>query len=143
MLSSKRGFFSKQSEKTDKPHFQCRTGKSLKQLRQLKKLGQPIPILPGAEKVAVFVKGAKKKVPALFMNSRTWVGAKDFTSAVGGTLIKAGGKPFSVSISMGGTNQAFRGIIIGKVGYVKFADLNQLFNLDFMFNSQQKELNIL
>jgi peptidoglycan L-alanyl-D-glutamate endopeptidase CwlK len=29
----------------DKPHFQCKTGKTMAQLRQLKKAGQAIPVL--------------------------------------------------------------------------------------------------
>lgn len=29
----------------DKPHFQCKTGKTLAQLRRLKKAGKPIPVL--------------------------------------------------------------------------------------------------
>jgi peptidoglycan LD-endopeptidase CwlK len=128
----------------DRPHYQCKTGKSTKELRQLVQEGKPIPILtplPPAE-VQVFVDGALTNIPAFFSGQRTWVGVKRFTEKLGGTITEAGGRPFMIRIVRGTEQIRVEGQQIDSDGFAKFADLNQLYQLGFTFSSTTKRLEI-
>jgi hypothetical protein len=81
-------------------------------------------------------------IPARLIESRTWVGVKTFVAAFGGSVDAAGGNPFGVTITSNGLSKEYPGRIIGETGFVKFADLNGLYNLDFTFDGAKKTLSI-
>lgn len=145
----------------DLPHFQCKTGLTLAQLRALHNQGKPIPIPPLAlphkpakpphsvgsappvaapppevirTVVEVFLNDALQKIPALLLSGRTWVAVRPFTVVFGGEIIQAGGNPFQATVSFGGTTKEIAGQILDGVGHVKFADLNALYGLAFSFD---------
>ena len=137
----------------DKPHFECKTGKSLAELRQLVAQGSPIPVQPfhgqpvvfqpaSMIQITVFVDGAACKIPAMCIEDRTWVGVKAFVAALGGNLVSAGGNPFRVSVALNESSQEFEGQIIEGTGFVKFADLNAIYKLGFTFDGPKKTLLI-
>ena len=132
---------------TDKPHFQCQTGKTFAELRGLVAGGKPVPVLPlpaqaGPPAVEVFLDGVLQDIPALLIDSHAFVGAKGFTDHLGGDLTSAGGDPLNVTINLHDVERQVVGEIIDGVGFVKFADLNIIFNFDFVFDSAKKRLDL-
>jgi len=129
----------------DKPHFQCRTGKTLSQLRELVLAGEPITVLPLTLPIEITVRVNEQTadIPALFIASRTFVGVRRFVARFGGVIAQAGGDPFLVTVALDeDTEKEITGQIIDGMGYVKFADLNELYSLPFVFDSAKRQLDI-
>src|SRR5258706_185859 len=79
----------------DKPHFQCRTGKTLAELPALLTAGKPIPVLPltPLTPLKVTLDGANLKLPAFLIAGRAWVAAQELLDLLGGKLLSFGGDP--------------------------------------------------
>jgi hypothetical protein len=129
---------------TDKPHFQCKVNMTLAQLRSLHSAGKPVPIPPFSDpnEVTVLLNGEETDIPALLVSGRTFVGAKGFVAALGGELVSAGGSPFVVVIKNDGVERPFQGRIIDGTGFIRFADLNGIYNLDYIFDSKKQQLSL-
>lgn len=128
----------------DKPHFQCRTGKTLEQLRALHKAGKPIPILPLTPLVTLQVSldGKKLKSLAFLIAHRPWVAAQELLDLLGGTLQSAGGDPLTVKVSRNGADRMLLAQNLATGTYVKFADLNGLLDLKFVLDSAKGKLDL-
>jgi peptidoglycan L-alanyl-D-glutamate endopeptidase CwlK len=138
----------------DKPHFQCKTGKTLAQLRKLHESGQPISIPPvsgqpagsstdASSEIKVLINGTAANIPARLISDHTWVGVRAFVGALGGSVDAAGGNPFRVTVSLNGVSKEYAGKIIGDTGFAKFGDLNGLYKLNFTFDGVKKTLSIM
>jgi len=128
----------------DKPHFQCRTGKTLAELRALLTAGKPIPVLPltPLAPLKVTLDGANLKLPAFLIASRAWVAAQELLDLLGGKLLSFGGDPLSVKVERTGSQRQLVGQTFGATVYVKFADLNGLLNLHFVLDSAKGRLGL-
>jgi peptidoglycan LD-endopeptidase CwlK len=128
----------------DKPHFQCRTGKTLAELRALVKAGKPVPVLPLALLVplATTFDGAKLTAPSFLIAHRAWVPAEELLDLLGGTVESAGGDPLTVKVRRNGAERLLTAQSLSGEVYVKFADLNGLLDLDFVLDSAKAKLDL-
>lgn len=128
----------------DKPHFQCRTGKTLAQLRALLKAGKPIPVLPSTPLIPLkaTLDGANLAAPAFLIAHRAWVAAQELLDLLGGRLQSAGGDPLTVKVSRNGSERLLTAQNLAAGLYVKFADLNGLLNLQFILDSAKGKLDL-
>ena len=128
----------------DKPHFQCRTGKTLAELRALLKAGKPIPVLPPAPLVPLqeTLDGKKLVAPAFLIAHRPWVAAHELLDLLGGTLQTLGGDPLTVKVSRNGSDRLLLAQSLAAGVYVKFADLNGLLDLKFVLDSAKGKLDL-
>jgi len=125
---------------TDKPHYQCRTGKTIQQVRALFESGQPIPILDLliSPKVEVLLDGAAISIPALFKQNHVWVGVRAFTEKFGGEILSVGATQITVlrdNTAPHSPTKECPSFIYENTGYVMFADINSLYHLPYQFNS--------
>lgn len=139
----------------DEPHFQCRTGLTTRQMREmvLAGKGEEIPILPlksdhaptteEPDAVEVYLKTKKlEEVPALLIDSRVYVGIRKFVEELGGAVIDAGGNPFQATVAFHEKTLLLNGRILDGAGYVKFADVNQILGYSYAFDSKKKRLTL-
>lgn len=124
----------------DTPHFQVRTGLTLRQLRSAIATSSPIPVphLLGEEpqpvaKLEAFLNGEKLDAMCRLKDGRVCVAARDFCEAVGGTILDAGGRPFRVEAEINGESKTMPGEIFEGVGFVRFIDLNELLGYQYEF----------
>ena len=128
----------------DKPHFQCRTGKTLAQLRALHEAGKPIPILPLTQlaTLRVSLDGEKLESPGFLIAHRPWVAAQELLDRLGGKLQSVGGDPLTVKVSRHGADRQLLAQSRDAGIYVKFADLNGLLDLKFVLDSAKGRLDL-
>lgn len=150
----------------DEPHFQCKTGKSIAQLRALvldnggdiskpaakaaiDALVLPLgsqphpPAAPTRTPVSVFRKSTALSLDAFLIDSRTWVSVADFTDYFGGQIVTVAGNPPTVTLQIENESVGMLGTRIDNRAFVKFADINTLFHFDFRFDSTMSRLTIL
>jgi hypothetical protein len=108
---------------------------------ELERLGPP---QGGAAPVAVevFVNGAQEVLPALLIDSRTWIGARAFTQRLGGRITAVHESPFRVTVQVDGRERVLSGKNIGGTGYVAFHRLIPLYGLKYEYSSARKRLDI-
>lgn len=128
----------------DKPHFQCRTGKTLAELRALLKAGKPITVLPPTQltSLQVTLDGDDTTIPAFLIADRAWIAAQDLLNTLGGKLLNLGGDPLTVKVDREGSERQLVAQSVAAVLYVKFADLNELLNLHFVLDSARRRLDL-
>lgn len=128
----------------DKPHFQCRTGKTMAELRALVKAGKPVPVLPltPLSPLQVTLDGTKLTMPAFLIASRAWVAAQELLDLLDGSLANLGGDPLTVKVAREGVERQLLAQNIATAVYVKFADLNGLLDLDFILDSAKQRLTL-
>jgi peptidoglycan L-alanyl-D-glutamate endopeptidase CwlK len=128
----------------DKPHFQCRTGKTLAQLRALAKANKPIPVLPltPLSPLQVRLDGEKLTMPGFLIANRPWIAAQELLDLLEGSLSSVGGDPLNVTVSHGGSERQLTAQTIATAVYVKFADLNGLLDLEFVLDSAKQRLDL-
>lgn len=147
----------------DTPHYQIKTGLTLSQLRGVvARNGKiPVPKLPGAGQpapdptptpeptptptthgVEVLLNGKAVAVPAMLIDSRTWIGVRGFCDMLGGSIVSASGDPLKAKVSINGEERTFTGKNIGGVGFVKFADINDMMGFGFVFDSVKRQLKL-
>lgn len=136
----------------DRPHYQAKTGLSIKQAREYVALGKPLPIPvfgeplddPKPEEakqpVKVLDNGSETQVKAYVEDERTWVALRAFCHQFGGTVDQW--KRVSAEVSFAGQKLTIPAVLGSDGnGYVKFADLNRLFGWPYSYRA--RTLNIL
>jgi len=129
----------------DRPHFQVKTGLSLKQLRSLVTRGAPLPVpsmvgSPARSGLEVTLDGEDLAVAACLLDGRVCLAARECCEALGGTLLSAGGSPFRVRVALNGEELEAPGEIIDGKGFVRFIDLNELLGYEFSYSGGRLHL---
>jgi hypothetical protein len=151
----------------DEPHFQCKSSKSIAQMRAIVlanggdvseataiaainaliqgTVATPPPPPPPASEwlpVEVFLNTKKFDIDAYLKDSRTWVSVEDFTDYFGGSVIKTTASPVKATVELESEHAVLAGEMHNNRLLVKFADINTLFDYTFRFDSAQKRLTV-
>jgi hypothetical protein len=156
----------------DEPHFQCKSSKSIGEMRAIVLanggdinkpaaiaaidalvLGGPssggtlTPVTPPGtpeerQPVEVYFNTRLFDIDAYLKESRTWVSADDFTDYFGGVVARTSNAPVKVVIELEGQETTLGGEIHNQRFFVKFADINTIFGYAFRFDSARKRLTL-
>lgn len=156
--------------KPDEPHFQCRTGKKLADLRALVKahggsfalaksaIDAHVADLPANEPepapaatptsivpVDVYLNTKRFDINAFLEESRVYVSASDWVDYFGGEIVarsKAGASAPTVTIALHADQSKMAARTQDGVLFVKFADINALLGYHFKFDSATRRLTL-
>jgi hypothetical protein len=151
---------------TDEPHFQCKTGKKVSQLRAIVlenggdiskpdaktainnlvlplNSGHVLPDLPTSVPIQVLRKTKIIDLDAFLLESRVWVSLNDFIDFFGGNIVTITGTPPVVIIHIESESIGMTGMRVNDRIFVKFADINTFFDFTFKFDGANKRLTLL
>ncbi len=147
----------------DEPHFQCKSSKTIAQMRSIVLAnggdisatgaiaaistliaGQPtIPPPPVAWlPVEVYFNTRRFEIEAYLKESRTYVSVDDFTDYFGGIVIKTMIAPIKATVQLESEMATIPGELHNNRVFVKFADVNTIFDYTFRFDSEKKRLTV-
>jgi len=94
------------------------------------------------ESVEVYLNGMQEVVPALYIDGKTYIGARALARRLSGKIIRISNNPFRIGIALRGQPTEFEARRVGDVGYVAFSDVMPLYNVPYNFNNERKRIDI-
>jgi len=103
-------------------HFRVPDGMHFEVARLLppERVSVPVPL-------RLFLGGVERAVPCLLVGDTTWVGVRALVALLGGTLVRAGERPFGVRVAHGAETVDLPGLLVGDTGYVPLRALLRMF----------------